>query len=260
MINLLSACVNMDLLKAAMQQQHSKQANVISLKSRWCMSNLRRQNTELPPACFAVQKVHPAATVSHQNPQTLLLLVKSDPGESTSGKKGKPIATFTHHKATCTGKHINMIPLDIQQHFWNFNLKSFPFLFCFSIYVAPRNRCPQYHLSFDAFLWKMLQCYGNWILSILLLNVGAVYQKRWKKPSVVFLHSAWRLWRWHSSAANASQRAGFYRQLSKIFMSAARAELKRRIFCATIRERWASLSHSSRLQSSVTLFSDDFAA
>lgn len=95
--------------------------------------------------------------------------------------------------------------------------------------------------------------FSCWMLVLYIRGDG-------KRPSVVFLRSVWRPWRWQSSAANASQRAGFYRQLSKIFMSVARAELKWRIFCATIRERWASLSLSSRLWSGVTLFSDDFAA
>lgn len=118
------------------------------------------------------------------------------------------------------------------------------FVFFFSIYVTPRNRFQQHRLSVEAFRWKALRRRGNFILSIFLPNVGAAYQRRWGRegPSVVFLRSAWRPWRWQSSAESASQRAGFYRLLSKIFMSPASAELKRRIFCAVIRERRASLS------------------
>lgn len=74
-------------------------------------------------------------------------------------------------------------PIGVQQHVRKANLKKSLFCCCcfFSIYVAPRNRFQECHLSFDALLWKASQCYGNFILSIFLLNVGAVYQRRWKR-------------------------------------------------------------------------------
>lgn len=154
-----------------------------------------------------------------------------------------------------------VIPLGVQQHVWKANLKNSLFVVVFLAFMLHQETV------FSSAIWVLMLCFGKhysamaisfwafscWMLVLCIRGDG-------KRPSVVFLRSAWRPWRWQSSAANASQRAGFYRQLSKIFMSAARAELKWRIFCATIRERWASLSLSSRLWSSMTLFSDDFAA
>lgn len=194
-------------------------------------------------------------------PTDAALLVQSDPGESASGKKGKSKATFTHRKATCTSEHVNMsLPLIFSTKFEKSTSKVHSF--CFVVVIM---------LHQDTFLHGAIgvlmlffgkhcsaMAISSWVFSCWML---VLYIRRdGKRPSVVFLHSAWRPWRWQSSAANASQRAGFYRQLSKIFMSAARAQLKRRIFCATIRERWAFSSSSCRLRSSVTLFSDDFAA
>lgn len=185
------------------------------------------------------------------------LIGKIGPRGVDKWEKGKAESDFHHRKATCTVKHA------ISPWYSAPCLKSQPqnlYIFALFWYLCCTKKwfsvVSLQYLSFDAFLWKAaisFWAFSCWMLVPYIRRDG-------KRPSVVFLHSAWRLWRWQSSAANASQRAGFYRQLSKIFMSAARAELKRRIFCATIRERRASLPHSSRLRSSVTLFSDDFAA
>lgn len=52
---------------------------------------------------------------------------------------------------------------------------------CGRICVAPRSRSPQHHFTSDASLWEALQCCGNFLRSIFLLNVGAVHPRRWEE-------------------------------------------------------------------------------
>lgn len=173
-------------------------------------------------------------------PANAAFVDKIGPGGVHKWRKGKAESNFHPsqghlHRQTC--KHV--IPLDIQQHVWKVNPKVLHFCFILVFMLRQetvlRSTIWVLMLFFGKNYSAMAISFGTFSCWMLVLYIG----RDGKRPSVVFLHSAWRLWRWQSSAANASQRAGFYRQLSKIFMSAARAELKRRIFCATIRERWA---------------------
>lgn len=142
-----------------------------------------------------------------------------------------------------------------------------------SVSVAWTSHFLVWYFTPGALLWMRPYLQSNTMLwqyhterFLVLLRVDAVYRKGGKKTLSRFF-SFFVFFALYITpvalavlSSNTSQRAGFYRQRSKIFMSAARAQLKWRIFCATIRKSGASLSRSSRLRSDVTLFSDDFPA